>query len=222
MLSWEMAPFSAAFALILLFLLLELLTLLFGSSLIGLGGDADIDVPDIDAPGLDSPDADPPDLGAGDAAGSAGGLLSWLGLGEAPFMVWLVALLLGFGITGYAGQLLAREVLGAAVSPWLVAAGALAVGLTVAKRFSRAMANLLPRVQTEAVSEGRLGGRVGVVTVGTARAGRPAEAKVTDHFGNIHYIRVVPLKAGDELPAGTEIAVMRGKNRIYRAMRLNK
>jgi hypothetical protein len=152
----------------------------------------------------------------------AGGLLAWLGLGEAPFMVWLVALLTGFGITGYAGQLLGQEILGAPFSPWLAVAVALPVGLIVARRLSRAMANLLPRVQTEAVSEGRLGGRVGLITVGTARAGRPAEAKVTDHFGNTHYIRVVPLKAGDELPAGTEIAVLRGKNRIYRAMRLNK
>lgn len=220
MLSTAMVPFSAAFALIVLVLLLELVALLLGSSLLAHGGDADVDVA---APGdLDTPEAD---FTTGADAGTGpdgGGLLVWLGLGDAPFMVWLVALLLGFGVSGYAAQLVATEALGDPLSPLLVAVGAAVVGLTVARRLSRWLARVLPKVQTEAVSEGRLGGRTGVVTVGTARLGRPAEAKVTDHFGNTHYIRVVPLKPGDELPVGTEIAVLRAKKRVYQAVRLDK
>ena len=235
MLSSGMAPFSAAFALILLFLVLEVGALLFGGSLFGVDGDADLDVPDLDVPSADVPSADVPDVDmpdvdvpdadidvGADGVAEPGGALVWLGLGEAPFLVWLVALLLGFGLTGYAGQLLARELFGDLISPWPVAAGALVVGLTVARRLSRAIARMLPRIQTEAVSERRLGSRVGVITVGTARVGQPAEAKVTDRFGNAHYIRVVPHSPGEELPAGTEIAVMGVKNRIYRAMRLNR
>lgn len=207
--------------------------MLIGFSLIGEGGDADVDVPDLDAPDVDLPDAAAEfDAGDFDAAGAdtdaapdgAGGtgVAGLLGLGEAPFMVWLLALLLGFGLTGYVCQLVAREVTGALLTPWPIAAVAALVGLLTAKRVSGLIARLLPQVQTTAVSENKLGGRVGVITVGTARKSSPAEAKVTDRHGNVHYIRVVPMRAREELTAGTEIAVMRGKNRIYRAVRLEK
>jgi hypothetical protein len=237
MLSPEMAPFSAAFGLIGLFFLLELISLVLGSSLFGLGGDADVDLPDaggpdIDVPGLHAPDLHAPDLhapdlhahdlGGHDGGAHAGGVLGWLGLGDAPFMVWLSALLLGFGLTGYVGQLVARELVDGLLPALPVAAVAAVAGFLFARRVSRVVARLLPRVQTSAVSETRLGGRVGVITVGTARLGSPAEAKVTDHFGNVHYIRVVPMQQGEELPAGTEIAVMQGRDRIYTAVRLDK
>lgn len=229
----EMAPFSAAIGLILLFLVLEIVSLLAGASLFGADGGADVDTPDIDAPNIDGPDLnapdfDTPDLDAGDivsdhgAVSDAGGILAWLGLGEAPFMVWLTGLLAAFGLTGYVGQLILREVTGELFTAWPIALVAALVGLTAAKRLSRLIARLLPRVQTEAVSERRLGGRVGVVTVGTARMGRPAEAKVADRFGNIHYIRVEPARPGDELAQGAEIAILQCKNRIYRAIRLDQ
>ena len=232
LLTSEMAPFSAGFSLILLFLLLELLSLLLGGSLFGLDGGTDIDGPDIDLPEIDAPDLDLPDFdapdldapgvdgAAADATGAASGVLSLVGLGDAPFMVWLIAALTGFSVSGYAAQLALRELTGTMLSPWLVGVGAVFVGLFVAKRLSRKLANLLPQVQTEAVSETRLGGRTGVITVGTARVGKPAEAKVTDRFGNAHYIRVEPFRPDQELSAGTEIAVMRRHGRIYRAVRL--
>ncbi|MEZ5669374.1 MAG: DUF1449 family protein [Alphaproteobacteria bacterium] len=233
LLSSEMVPFTAGFALILLVLFLEIVALILGGSLLGAHGGAEVHAPDIDgpavdAPHIDMPDADLPDVHAPDVhapdvhaeVGGAAGILGALGLGDAPFMVWLIAAIGGFSVSGYVAQLLAREALGAPLSAWLVGTGALVFGLALAKRASRFIARILPKVQTEAVSEARLGSRVGVITVGTARAGRPAEAKITDHFGNTHYIRVEPMRDGEELTAGTQIAVMRRKGRVYSAVKL--
>jgi hypothetical protein len=48
-----------------------------------------------------------------------------------------------------------------------------------------------------------------VVSQGTAARGRPAEIRVSDRYGNTHYIRAEPLRDGTEIPQGTEVIVLR-------------
>jgi hypothetical protein len=79
----------------------------------------------------------------------------------------------------------------------------------MARGFSRLFARLLPRNYSESVSETELGRRRGVITVGTAARGKPAEVRVTDRHGNIQYLRAEPAQDGTTLPQGTEVLVMR-------------
>nr|WP_246399900.1 OB-fold-containig protein [Amaricoccus macauensis] len=99
-----------------------------------------------------------------------------------------------------------------------------AVGVSVpalfaARRLARGIGRLVPRIETSAISERSYGRRAGVVTTGVSRRGYPAEVRFTDGHGTQHYVLAEPLDAGDEIPAGAEVAVIRlrtGEIRIVR------
>ena len=217
-------PFTLALALLFGLLALELVLALLGATLLGLGAAADIDV-DIDAPDIgdfdiDFGEADPdlfefgePEVDADldvDAADSlAAGPAAWLGLGKVPTLLWIASLLLGFGVFGLVLQTLLTSALGFGVPAVIAMVPAAFAGVWFARKFGALFARLLPKTETAALSARHLGRRTGVVTQGTARRGKPTEVKVTDRYGNTHYIRGEPLKDDDAIPAGTEVRVLR-------------
>jgi hypothetical protein len=220
-------PFTLALALLFGLLLLELVFAFLGGTLLGAGGDGlegpdiDLDAPDlgdldIDLDGLDIDpgDLELADLGdadveAPDGAETAGGLAAWLGFGRMPALIWLASVLMAFGLSGLTLQIAAVNLFGAP-APWvLMAVPALAAAVWFARAFGALFARLLPKTETEALSERHLGRRMGVVTQGTAARGRPAEVRVTDRFGNMHYLRAEPLRDTAEIPQGTEVMVLR-------------
>ncbi|WP_234416533.1 OB-fold-containig protein [Ruegeria sp. Alg231-54] len=218
------APFTLALALLFGLLVLELIALVLGGSLMASEGDVDLDV--LDAPDLDvgdfglDIDADM-DLGdfelaeiEADAPGAvSAGPLAWVGIGKVPFMIWLVVLLAGFGLSGMGLQLTLRDLLGFDLPPWMAAIPAGAFGLWFARGFGGTFARLLPKTETEAMSERLLARRRGVITQGTASRGRPAEVRVMDRFGNTHYLRAEPLQDKDTLEQGTDVLVLRDRRR---------
>ena len=216
------APFTMALALLFGLLLLELAALMLGGSLMSSDGDADFDVggaPDLDALDIDldvDVDADAFELAEFDpeveleGAGPAG-LSDWLGFGKMPTLIWIATLLMGFGLSGMALQMGLQELIGAALPGWLAALPAAVFGVWFARGFGAAFARLLPRTETEAMSERMLSRRRGVVTQGTAARGRPAEVRVTDRFGNFHYLRAEPMRDQDTLPQGSDVLVLRDR-----------
>ena len=219
-------PFTLSLALLFGLLALELVLALLGGTLLGLGADADMDVDlDIDAPDLGDLDLDfgDADLDAFDFAEAdvevdvetggapSAGPASWLGIGKMPVLIWIAAVLLGFGVAGLVLQSLATGVFGTALPALLIALPAGIAGIWFARHFGAAFARLLPKTETTAVSERFLGRRTGIVTQGTARRGAPSEVKVADRHGNTHYIRGEPLKDDIEIPMGTEVLVLRHK-----------
>ncbi|MDD9733795.1 DUF1449 family protein [Mameliella sp. AT18] len=238
LLSDGMFPFILALALLFGLLVLEVVFGLLGGTLLGSGADGlDVDGPDLDIDmpdigdmeidlGLDGTDIDIADLelaepdldmdvpdldadmpnGAPDGAGS---VAAWLGFGKMPALIWLAAILLAFGLTGLVIQTVADNLLGGPLPSWLVALPAGAAAIWFARQFGALFARLLPRTETEALSERHLGRRTGIVTQGTAARGRPAEVKVTDRYGNIHYLRAEPLRDDATIPQGTEVMVLR-------------
>lgn len=219
-------PFTLALALLFGLLALEIVLGLLGGTLLGLGADADMDVdldldvdmPDVGDLDIDFGDADPhlfdfvePEVDAElpEADTPTGGPAEWLGIGKMPVLIWIAALLLGFGVTGFAIQSFIASILSFPLPPILAVFPAALIGIWFAKTFGRTFARLLPKTETSAMSERHLGRRTGVVTQGTARRGSPSEVKVKDHHGNTHYLRGEPLKDDDEIPAGTEVLVLR-------------
>ena len=203
------APFTFALALLLGLLALEVVAALAGGTVLGIGTDTEtgLDIGgELDAD-LDM-DADL-DLESGGPPEAPGGLAALLGLGQAPFMVWLAVLLAGFGLSGLALQAVAGTVTGAPLPAPLAAIPAAAAGLLIARRASAAFARLLPRTETTALEARQLGRTRGVVTQGTATRGRPAEVRITDRHGNVHYLRAEPAHDGDAIPQGTEVLVRR-------------
>ena len=220
LLSGPYVPFTVALALLFGLLALEVLLSLLGGSLLGLDADADLDVDldvdmdvdfDVDVDlDLDAPDLDADfelETGANDGLASAGPA-AWLGMGRMPTLIWLAALLLGFGLSGVVLQSLAASVW--APLPAMVASvPAATAGIWFARTFGAVFARVLPKTETTAMSARHLGRRIGVVTQGTARRGAPSEVKVTDRHGNIHYLRAEPLKDDVEIPRGTRVLVLR-------------
>jgi hypothetical protein len=138
--------------------------------------------------------------------------LGWLHFGRLPLLVILVIFLTAFALSGFAIQLVARGVTGIYL-PLLVAAPVAGVAAVFAVRvFGGALARIMPKDETSAVSDASLVGRVGSVVIGTARAGKPTQARVRDPHGTLHYVMVEPEGAGQVLEAGASILLVRHLN----------
>ncbi len=172
-----------------------------------LGG---LDVSDLDL-GQGGADFDSaPDMAP--QSGSAGigpGLAVVLGLGKVPFLIWLAAVLAGFGLVGYLVQSLATQVFGSPLPLVLAILPAGLVGLWFARAYGGTLARLIPGTESSVRTKAMLNRKRGVVSQGTARAGQPAEVRVSDSFGNIHYIRAEPLDQTEAIASGTEVLVLR-------------
>lgn len=146
-----------------------------------------------------------------------GALLDFLGVGRIPSSIWLILFGLGFSFVGFALQLGAQKFLEAPFSPLLASLAALIASLPLVKTAGFVLKPLLPHDHTEAVLLETLVGREAQITVGTARRGRPAEARVLDKWGHPHYVMVEPELAETEFPTGSKILLIAKRDHIFRA-----
>lgn len=204
----ENLPFGIALALMGFLALLEGVGMLLGA---GLSGLLDALLPDSLASGLD---IDAPDTGS---MGGVSGLLGWLYVGKVPLLIVLILLLMSFGIAGLLLQSLARGLTGGLLPGWIASFGALAAALPLTRAGARLMAKLIPRDETEAVSEDSFVGRIAVLTLGKARPGYPAQARLKDAHGQSHYLMVEP--DGDaELEARSEVLIVKRQGHLFLAI----
>ncbi len=212
-----MTPFAVALGLLFGLMTLELIAALLGGTLMGLGGgEADLDV-DVDVDvnvdmGFDAEvdiDADVDAAEAVDSDVSAGGLASVLGMGKVPFLIWLGAFLLAYGLGGYLLQSMLMQTFGWALPAPVAGLGLVPVGLGFARQFGGLFARLIPKTESSALSENHLGRTRGVVTVGTAARGKPAQVRITDRHGNFHYVQAEPVDDTAMIAQGTEVLVLR-------------
>ncbi|MEM8726249.1 MAG: OB-fold-containig protein, partial [Pseudomonadota bacterium] len=178
--------------------------------------DADIDLEvgadfDIDA------ELDPAD--AVSASGFMDGLLSLIGLGKVPFLIWLAMLLVVFAGIGVSGQALAQSLLGAPFDA--LAAGGLAglAALPINGVLVRPLAAILPKDESSAIHTGNLIRRDAVIQTGTARVGSPARGKVIDQYGQPHFVMVEPHDPGIVLNEGETVLIVRREGETFYAMR---
>ena len=244
------APFTLALALLMGLLALELVFALLGGTLFGAGAEG-VDTPDLDGPDMDidldvdldgfdldsldldsldldgmdidGADMDAPEIDAPDGTNAAtGGIAAWLGFGKMPAAIWLASVLMAFGLSGVMLQMAASSVLGAPFPALVASLPAAVVALWFARQFGALFARLIPKTETQALSERHLGRRRGIVSQGTAARGKPAEVRVTDRYGNTHYLRAEPLNDDAVIPQGSDVLVMRARHDgTYRLVPLN-
>ena len=202
----ETAPFAVALGLTLAIAVIELVGLLMGMqpSAVVDGALPDLDIPDADAPEMEM--------------GALSQLLSWFNFGRLPALVVLLLLTTSFGLLGFAGQEALRRTLGFALEPWVASIPAAIGAAFVTRHAGRALARIIPREETDAVSTKAFIGRVATVFRGEASAGRPAEAKLTDIHGKTHYLLVEPDEAAMVLPEGSEVVLIRQDGPVYRGI----
>jgi hypothetical protein len=166
-------------------------------------------------------------IGAVEAAGLGGAAvdldhggegLAWLGLGRVPLLVVLVVFLALFGVIGLAIQQVAAALAGDPLSPWLAAPAAAFAALPLTGVASRGLARILPRDETTAVPLETLIGRVGTITLGEAREGSPARARVEDQHGQAHYVMVEPDNAGQIFREGETVLLVHHNRDLFRGI----
>ena len=221
-------PFAVALGVMLAFASLEILGLFFGVAFSGLVDsalldfvadidvNADIDV-DIDSDVDIDADADGPGADAA-APGILMTILGWLCIGKIPALIILMFFLTAFGLTGLFVQGTLKAILGLYLPGGIAAIPALIVAFPMTRMFGLGFAKIMPKEETEAVSQKAFVGRVATITKGHSKRGLPAEAKLRDDFGQTHYLLVEPDFDGDVFDAGSDVIIVRQVGSFYRVI----
>ena len=156
--------------------------------------DFDVDM-DID---LDGPQSHPPAFTR---------FLSWLRIGQVPILMVIVVFLTAFGLIGISLQLAASRMLGFQLPQWIAVAPTIFAALPVTRALAGIIGLIMPKDETTAVAEATFIGRIATITLGTASSGSPAEAKLQDEHGQVHYIMVEPDDAHAVFAQGSEVLI---------------
>lgn len=211
LLASENLPFTVSLTLMLAIAVMEGVSTLIGA---GLSDMIDSVLPEMDV----DVDVDL-DLDADfHAPGPFTRLLSWLRVGQVPVLVLAIVFLTAFGLIGLFCQSTALKLVGHMLPASLASVPALFVTIPMVRVCGGVLAKILPKDETESVSEESFVGRVAVITLGTAAAGKPAQARLTDQHGQSHYVMVEPDVAGVSFEQGAEVLIVSHQGAIYRGI----
>lgn len=155
--------------------------------------------------------------GPGDhEAGLLGGWMSWLNAGGVPILVLAVILLTAFAVFGFMLQSLAARLLGPL--PLLVAVPAAFLAAVPTTRWaSRGIAKVIPRDETNALSQAEFIGLIGTVTIGPLDQGHPGAVRVKDRYDNVHILRA-RAAPGYLMATGTLVLIVDGADGLFEAI----
>ena len=201
-------PFTLAAAVMAGLVVVEAISLLLGQSLSGMvdgalghdGGGGDL-VTTADADGAVSPAA----------------LMSWINLGRVPFLILLILGLAVFALAGFILQGLAAALL--APLPALPAVGLAAAATLPALRVStRALARLIPRDESYAVTADDLVGTTAEVTLGPLDQGLPGQVRARDRHDNVHFLRARAAADASPMATGTRVLLVDRVDAVFVAV----
>lgn len=218
--SADTQPFTIAIAIMLGIAVLEGALTLIG---LGLFQMLDSLIPDFDLDADVDVDVDTDASITAPASGAVGPsflmeTLGWLCVGRVPFLVLTVIFLTIFGLTGWAVQIAAHNLAGTGLPVWMAVIAALVSMVLLGRTIAAAIARAMPKDETEAVSRDSFVGESVTVTIGTARTGTPAQAKLQDRYGKTHYVMVEPDNPDETIPAGGSALITARRGSIYLAM----
>lgn len=205
-------PFMVSLAIMLMIACVEGVMTLIGLELssimeslmpdLDLDADADLD--------LDHPE--PPGTGMLTKA------LGWLRIGQVPFLVIMIAFLTCFGLGGLFLQWMFHTGTGHLL-PGIVASGMTLIGtLPLVRGITGVIARLMPKDETQAVAEKSFIGQTGIITLGRASKGKPAQARLKDRYGTTHYVMVEPDVDTDEFKQGDQVLIVKQSRAGYTAI----
>jgi len=225
-------PFAAALVVLVGLGIIELVGLIIGIGLTSLLDDLlpDLDFDsdrlgvdvDIDA-GVDALDAEG-DLThvAINKSGLSGILraLSWLGLGRVPILVYLVLFIVFFSCTGLIMQMTLFSLTNQQfmLPGWISWVPALIVTVPMTRIGAYQIGKLVPKVETDAVSEKTFIGRVAKVTLGNNQPGEQVQARLADENGQNHYVMVKPDSKESTFEMGDDVLLVKRENGSFRGI----
>jgi hypothetical protein len=135
--------------------------------------------------------------------------LGWLHVGRVPVLVLIVIFLAAFAVTGFAINMVSKSVLGFFVTPLLAVPLAFVCALPVVRILGAGIGKVVPKDETFAVTLDTLVGRIATVMGGTARQGKPAQAKVLNQHGQALYVMVEPEPGVPDLEPNAAVLLVR-------------
>ena len=177
------APYLAALTFVLLTGIAEITALLCGHTLSSV-----VDTPDL-------------------PEGLTGEALDWLNIGRIPLLVVLCMLAGFFGISGILLQSLVIHLVQTPAPNILLAPLCLLLTLPLIHHTGRLIAPWLPGDETTAITEEAFTGSMATITGHHAVAGYPCEARLTDRFGQTHYLLLEP-EEGKEFRRGDRVIIV--------------
>ena len=153
-----------------------------------------------------------PDMPGAELHGSSSALaqaLDWLHVGRIPALVVLVVFLTSFGVLGLLLQGALNGLVGIPLPSLLAVPAVFAASLPATRAVSGGIARIWPGDETSAVSPDSFVGSLAVITIGEARQGSAAEARLCDAHGQSHYLMVEPDDPQEVLRQGESVLVVR-------------
>lgn len=148
-------------------------------------------------------------------------VMTLLGLGRGPILIWMTCMAAGLSILGFAVQFFWQGATGAMLSASLALALVVLPGIWLGRVFSDWVARLVPSFESHAISAKTFHGRRGTVVIGTARRGEPAQVRWQDLYGTVHSLMAEPLRDQDSLTAGTLVLIVKTRDRQPRLVALD-
>lgn len=152
-----------------------------------------------------------------DASGAFVSFLAWLYVGRVPVLMWLVVFLAVYGITGLVLQSLWFSFSGEYLSAWLAGLIVLMLALPLVRMSSQLLYKVLPKDETTAIHSDTLVGLAAEIVLGEARQGYPAQAKLQDQFGQVHYVMVEP-DQNEILAQGSKVLLVSKQGTTFKAI----
>jgi len=146
-------------------------------------------------------------------------LLGWINFGKVPVLIIFVCFLTAFGVAGYVLQYLAYGTVAALIPQLLAVPAALMIAMPFVRIFTNILQKIMPKDESSALSEKSFVGMLATVTLGKAKKGSPAEARVTDRHGQTHYFMIQPESEDDEFVQGEQVLLLRPSSNGFYAIR---
>lgn len=119
-------------------------------------------------------------------------LWRWLYLGSVPLFIWIIIFLACFSLLGLFTQAIYVYLSSNILSAWIISPICAIACLPFVRLTARRAYKLLPKKDLSAMFSDDLIGLKAMIVLGTAKPYEPAQAKVKDKHGYIHYILVEP------------------------------
>jgi hypothetical protein len=196
--------FTSALILMIFIAVLEGILVLIG---VGLSNTFDSLIPDFDTE-LDV-----------DTEYSLSKFFGWIRLKQVPILMLFVIFLTSFGLIGLLIQATLFNIIGILWLQYLVVIPAFIFAIISLRIFGGLIAKLLPKDETSSISNNDLIGHIAIITLGKAIKGSPAEAKVKDQSGQVHYFMVEPENENDIFMQGEKVLISGQNEKLFFAIK---
>ncbi|MBU2979723.1 OB-fold-containig protein [Alteromonas sp. C1M14] len=194
--------FTAAIGIVVMLFLVELASIIIGTSILGVFDD--IPDPEID---IDSP----PKLTT---------IVDALALNRLPIMIWFILFLSLFSFCGLLLNTFHAFVTQGRFFAVLVSVPiAMLAALFLTTRLGKMLAQLLPKKAPITFANEDFIGVVAQITIGIARPSVPAEVKLKDKHGQLHYLLVEPFDPNETFVKGDKVILVKKGDNCWFATR---